>query len=114
MKHQYQRIIQLLAEDLIDYKAVALFFAKNHPDLFLHAVGGKPTPEEIANECISKSETRIECIKKIRTIHNTTLREGKELADRYYGPYRAPDEFDRIRSASAEAEQDHIEEQWKG
>ncbi len=114
MKHQYQRIIHLLAEDLIDYKAVALFFAKNHPDLFLHAVGGKPTPEEIANECISKSESRIECIKKIRTTHNSTLREAKELTDRYYGPYRAPDEFDRIRSASAEAEQDHIEEQWKG
>ena len=114
MKHEYQRIITLLAEDVVDYKAVALFVAKHYPETFLRAVGGKRTPEEIANECISNGESRIECIKKIRAEHNTTLREGKELTDRYYGPYRAPDEFDRIRSASAEAEQDHIEEQWKG
>ena len=103
MKHEYQRIITLLAEDVVDYKAVALFVAKNDPAMFLRAVGGKLTPEEIANDCISNSESRIECVKKIRTEHNTTLREAKDLTDRYYGPYRAPDEFDRCDETWEEA-----------
>jgi len=125
MKHEYQRIITLLAEDVVDYKAVALFVAKHYPETFLRAVGGKRTPEEIANECISNGETRIECVKKIRTEHSSTLREAKELTDRYYGPYRPPSEqTDMMRmyngtlsqseaESSAQAEQDHIEEQWK-
>jgi hypothetical protein len=125
MKHEYQRIITLLAEDVVDYKAVALFVAKHYPETFLRAVGGKRTPEEIANECISNGETRIECIKKIRTEHSNTLREAKELTDRYYGPYRPPSEQTDIMrmhngtlsqseaDRSAQAEQDYIEEQWK-
>ena len=125
MKHEYQRIITLLAEDVVDYKAVALFVAKHDPEMFLRAVGGKLTPEEIANECISNGDSRIECIKKIRAEHHTTLREGKELADRYYGAYRPPcEQTDMMKmyngtlsqseaESSAQAEQDHIEEQWK-
>ena len=103
MKHEYQRIITLLAEDVVDYKAVALFVAKHYPETFLRAVGGKRTPEEIANECISNGESRIVCVKNIRNEHNTTLREAKELTDRYYGPYRAPDEFDRCDETWKEA-----------
>ena len=74
MKHEYQRIITLLAEDVVDYKAVALFVAKHYPETFLRAVGGKRTPEEIANECISNGESRIECIKKIRAETNRKTR----------------------------------------
>lgn len=86
MQEAYSRVIDLIAEDAIDYRAIGLALAKTQPAIFLaihDAVSGIGDNAKMDQEmaALIKQEKFVEAVKHCRTVKGWGLKEAKDYAD---------------------------------
>lgn len=88
MKEAYGRVIDLVANDAIDFRAIGLSLAKARPDVFLalHDLAANPTNDKRVemDNAIRKlyaSGSKVEAIKFCRQETGWGLKEAKDYCD---------------------------------
>lgn len=88
MQEAYSRVIDLIAENAIDYRAIGLALAKTQPAAFLllhDAVSGAfnsvDASMDVAMVALIKQNKFVEAIKHCRTVKGWGLKEAKDYAD---------------------------------
>lgn len=87
MQKAYSRVIDLIVEDAIDYRAIGLALAKTQPAIFLaihDAVSGVSDGDAKMNQemaALIKQDKFVEAIKLCRTVKGWGLKEAKDYHD---------------------------------
>lgn len=88
MQEAYSRVIDLIAENAIDYRAIGLALAKTQPAAFLllhdaasGAFNSVDASMDVEMVALIKQNKFIEAIKHCRTVKRWGLKEAKDYAD---------------------------------
>lgn len=82
MNSAYKRVIEIISEDDLDYKAIVIAIAKDDPATFLKYADKRQPPKHVQMIYESiVSQNKVQAIKDLRATHNLGLKDAKDIVD---------------------------------